>query len=183
MVDKKIVRFAPLYRVSTKQQLEDDDIPMQKREIEKFVNNYPGGVLLKDKQYYEKGITAYKKSIFDREELMQIYKDAQNGEFEVLIAYMFDRLGRTGIETAYYIHLLLQTGIKIYTIREGWQDTSTQIGQIMVTINASNAQEESRKTSYRVDTDHRQMVITKGSQRSKSRIMAKQKSIYTAAYN
>jgi DNA invertase Pin-like site-specific DNA recombinase len=159
MADNKIVRFAPLYRVSSKQQLEDDDIPMQRREIEKFVSNYPGGILLEDKQYYEKGITAYKKSVFDREELMQIYKDAQNGEFDVLIAYMFDRLGRTGLETAYFIYLLLQTGIKIYTIREGWQDASTQIGQIMLAINASSAQEESKKTSYRVDTDHRQMVI------------------------
>ena len=52
-------RVACLYRVSTKMQVEKDDIPMQKIACKEFISRMPGWVLVKE--YAEKGVSGYKK--------------------------------------------------------------------------------------------------------------------------
>lgn len=154
----KKLKAATLFRVSDKQQLDNgDEIELQKRAYEDFMLKHPDWESYYP-PYYEKGISAYKNSIFDREEMIELLNDAKARKFDILVVFTTDRLGRTGIETAYFIYLLSQTGIEIYSIREGRIDPNSQVGQIKLAIDTSAAQEESQKTSFRVDTDHKQMV-------------------------
>lgn len=154
----KKIKVATLFRVSSKQQLDNgDEIGLQQRAYDDFMVKHPDWERY-DPPYYERGISAYKNSIFEREEMMELLNDAKDRKFDVLVVFTTDRLGRTGIETSYFIYLLSQTGIEIYSIREGKIDPNSQVGQIKLAVDTSSAQEESRKISFRVDTDHRQMV-------------------------
>ena len=74
MADKKRVRT--LLRVSSRQQLHDDDIPIQRAETADFIAGHPDWEL--DKEYVEKAVSAYKNSVEDREMLLQIMEDGRN---------------------------------------------------------------------------------------------------------
>ena len=82
-------RVRTLLRVSSRQQLHDDDIPIQRAEAEQFIAKQKDWVF--DKEYLEKGISAYHNGVDDREVLQEIMQDAKQGEFEILLAYMSDR--------------------------------------------------------------------------------------------
>lgn len=73
METKKRVRS--LLRVSSKQQLHDDDIPIQRAEIANYIAKRPDWVF--DKEYIEKAVSAYKNTVKDREVLLQILEDAK----------------------------------------------------------------------------------------------------------
>ena len=45
-----------------------------------------------DKEYLEKGISAYHNGVEDRAVLQEIMQDAKQGEFEILLTYMSDRM-------------------------------------------------------------------------------------------
>ena len=49
-------RVRTLLRVSSRQQLHDDDIPIQRAEAEQFISKHPDWVF--DREYLEKGISA-----------------------------------------------------------------------------------------------------------------------------
>ena len=90
METKKRVRS--LLRVSSKQQLHDDDIPIQRAEIANYIAKRPDWVF--DKEYIEKAVSAYKNTVKDREVLLQILEDAKTRQFDVLLTFMSDRIGR-----------------------------------------------------------------------------------------
>lgn len=46
------------------------------------------------KELYEKGISGFKTPTQDRKVLQQIKKDADLRKFDILLVFMFDRLGR-----------------------------------------------------------------------------------------
>ena len=93
-------RVRTLLRVSSRQQLHDDDIPIQRAEAEQFIAKHPDWVF--DKEYLEKGVSAYHNGVDDREVLQEIMQDAKRGEFEILLAYMSDRIGRQE-EYSFYV--------------------------------------------------------------------------------
>ncbi len=80
-----------LYRVSTKKQVDNqkDDIPMQKKECHEFAEKN-GWVIVNE--YYEKGISGYKVSANCRDAVQDLKDAALNGEFDVLLVYMFDTI-------------------------------------------------------------------------------------------
>ncbi|SHE39636.1 Resolvase, N terminal domain [Caldanaerobius fijiensis DSM 17918] len=63
----EIKRVACLYRVSTTKQLDDNDIPMQKKACREFIAKQDGWVLVKE--YEEKGVSGYKISAHERDKL------------------------------------------------------------------------------------------------------------------
>ena len=86
-------RVLCLYRVSTKGQVDPkDDIPVQRRECMRFIENHRDWVYLGER--LEKGVSGYKVSVQNRDVLQEIKKMAERKEFEVLLVFMFDRLGR-----------------------------------------------------------------------------------------
>lgn len=94
---ENVKRVYCLYRVSTVGQVEKDDIPMQKQFCREFVNCHSGWHI--ENEFYEKGISGYKVSAKDRDAVQEIQRDAVQGKFDVLLVYMFDRLGRRDDET------------------------------------------------------------------------------------
>lgn len=88
--DLKIVDC--LYRVSSIGQVEKDDIPMQREYCRAFIESHPDWRL--GREFYEKGVSGFKKSAKERDAIQELQQDAIKGNFHILLVYMFDRLGR-----------------------------------------------------------------------------------------
>ena len=71
-----------LYRVSTLGQVEKDDIPMQKEACRTFAREH-GWIIVKE--FSEKGVSGFKKSAKQADEIQQIQKAAMAGEFDILL--------------------------------------------------------------------------------------------------
>ena len=71
-----------LYRVSNPNQVDNDDIPMQKKACHLFASAHFGWVI--KKEFYEKGISGYSVSEDDRDSIIQLREAAINKEFDVL---------------------------------------------------------------------------------------------------
>ena len=101
-----------LYRVSTVQQLHEDDIPMQRQACREFAAARGWKII---KEFYEKGISGFKIPTADRRVLQQIKKDAKQHKFDILLVFMFDRLGRRDSETPFFVEDLSMLGIEIWS--------------------------------------------------------------------
>ena len=148
-------RVRTLLRVSSRQQLHDDDIPIQRAEAEQFIAKHPDWVF--DKEYLEKGVSAYHKGVDDREVLQEIMQDAKRGEFEILLAYMSDRIGRQE-EYSFYVAELNRMGIEVWTIKDGQLKTEEHIDKLLNYIRFWQNEGESKKTGMRVHDTMVEMV-------------------------
>ena len=148
-------RVICLYRVSTKGQVDKDDIPMQRIECRKFIETQ-GWTLVGE--YAEKGVSGFKVSAEKRDAIMSIRKEAERGAFDVLLVFMFDRLGRRDDETPFLVEWFISKGIEVWSTREGQQKMESRADKLINYIRYWQAGGESEKTSERVRTKRRQMV-------------------------
>ena len=152
----KNTKIACLYRVSTKKQVEENDIPMQKNACTAFIDSMTGWVLAKE--YYEKGVSGYHKSAEQRDILQQARADAESGLFDVLLVFMFDRLGRREDETPFIVEWFVGQGIEVWSVKEGQQRFDSRADKLINYIRFWQSGGESEKTSMRVKEKHKQMV-------------------------
>ena len=148
-------RVICLYRVSTKGQVDKDDIPMQRIKCRKFIDAQ-GWTLVGE--YAEKGVSGFKVSAEKRDAITSIRKEAERGAFDVLLVFMFDRLGRRDDETPFLVEWFISKGIEVWSTREGQQKMESRADKLINYIRYWQAGGESEKTSERVRTKHRQMV-------------------------
>lgn len=148
-------RVRTLLRVSSRQQLHDDDIPIQRAEAQQYIARHADWVL--DKEYLEKGISAYHNGVEDREVLQEIMQDAKDGEFDILLAYMSDRIGRQE-EYSFYVAELNRLGIEVWTIKDGQLKTEEHIDKLLNYIRFWQNEGESKKTGMRVHDTMMEMV-------------------------
>ena len=144
-----------LLRVSSRQQLHDDDIPIQRVEAKQYIAKHTDWVF--DKEYLEKGISAYHNGVEDREVLQEIMQDAKQGAFDILLAYMSDRLGRQE-EYSFYVAELNRLGIEVWTIKDGQLKTEEHIDKLLNYIRFWQNEGESKKTGMRVHDTMVEMV-------------------------
>ena len=78
-------RVYTLYRVSTIGQVEKDDIPMQKEACHEFAERQGWEIV---KEFSEKGVSGFKKSAKERDQLQLLQQAAAAGEFDVLLVFM-----------------------------------------------------------------------------------------------
>lgn len=116
MEEKKRVYY--LYRVSTEGQVEKDDIPMQKQCCREFAGRQGWEVI---KKLSEKGVSGFKVSAKDRDAIQEIQQDAAQRKFDILLVYMFDRLGRREDETPFVVEWFVRNGIEVWSTIEGQQ--------------------------------------------------------------
>lgn len=92
-----------LYRVSTKKQVDknENDIPMQKNACHDFVIRQNDWSILKE--FSEKGVSGYKVSAQNRDAIQELKDAAVKNEFDVLLVFMFDRIGRIDDETPFVV--------------------------------------------------------------------------------
>ncbi len=149
-------RVRCLYRVSTVKQLDKNDIPMQRIECIKYIDMMPEWKF--DKEYIEKGVSGYNKKLEDRDVLQEIRTDAINKEFEVLLVFMFDRLGRRDDETPFIVEWFDKHGIEVWSTQEGQQKFESRADKLINYIRYWQSGGESEKTSIRVRTKQKQMI-------------------------
>lgn len=138
-----------LYRVSTLGQVEKDDIPMQKQLCREFAEEKGWSIV---KELFEKGVSGYKVSAKDRDAIQEIQRDALAGKFDILLVFMFDRLGRRDDETPFVVEWFVKNNIEVWSAMEGQQRFDSHIDKLMNYIRYWQASGESLKTSVRVKT-------------------------------
>ena len=149
-------RVICLYRVSTVGQVDHDDIPMQKLACREYAATHPDWEIVDE--ISEKGISGYKVSTNDRDAIVEIKKRAIMHKFDVLLVFMFDRIGRRDDETPFVVQWFVQQGIEVWSAREGEQRFDNHVDKLLNYIRFWQASGESEKTSIRVKTKHSQMV-------------------------
>lgn len=92
-----------LYRVSTAKQVDytdtnQADIPAQRKACRDFAEKM-GWTIIREEQ--EAGVPGYKVSADHRDKLQLIRNHARQKKFDILLVFMFDRLGRKSEETPF----------------------------------------------------------------------------------
>ena len=151
-------RVLCLYRVSTKGQVDQntDDIPMQRRECLAFIDRMEDWVFFDER--VEKGVSGYKVSAENRDAILDIRTLAEKKKFDVLLVFMFDRLGRREDETPFLVEWFIDHGIEVWSTREGQQKIESRSDKLINYIRFWQAGGESEKTSIRVKAAHSQMT-------------------------
>lgn len=149
-------RVRCLYRVSTEKQLDKNDIPMQRIVCNEFIKKMPEWIF--DKEYIEKGVSGYNKKLEDRDVLQEIKADALKNEFDILLVFMFDRLGRRDDETPFIVEWFVKQGIEVWSTQEGQQRFDNRVDKLINYLRYWQSGGESEKTSIRVRTKQKQMI-------------------------
>lgn len=150
-----------LYRVSTTKQVDHDelnqaDIPVQRKACREFAQKM-GWIIVGEEQ--ETGVSGYKVSADDRDKLQLIKKQAEQGKFDILLVFMFDRLGRKSDETPFVVEWFVKHGVRVWSVNEGEQRFESHTDRLTNYIRYWQADGESQKTSIRTKTALSQMVL------------------------
>ncbi len=153
-------RVCCLYRVSTTKQVNYDqlkqaDIPMQRKACHKFAESM-GWEIVQEEQ--EAGISGFKVSASNRNAIIKIKDDALKGKFDILLVFMFDRLGRKEDETPFIVEWFVTHGIEVWSVKEGQQRFDHHVDFLMNYIRFWQASGESKKTAMRTKTALEQLV-------------------------
>lgn len=152
-----------LLRVSSDQQLEaDGDLSIQRKILIEYIRKQEDWIL-DEKEYFEGSKSAYKNTASQREVLQEILQDARNKEFDILVPYKDDRVGRLMWDTPLYIMTLKGLGVDVYTVKDGCisPEADDIMGQMMLTFRYANAQKSSADTGMRVK-DTAQKLVEQG---------------------
>lgn len=156
-------RVRILLRVSSNQQLEaDGDLSVQRQLVTEYVQKHTDW-LCDSKEYFEGSNSAYQHAVADRNILQDALSDAQKGEYDILVAYKDDRIGRRMWEIGAYVMTLKGFGVDIYTVKDGCisPEADDIMGQMMLALRYGNAQKSSADTGMRV-RDTGEKLIQKG---------------------
>ena len=139
------LKVAAYARVSTDKDDQANSLENQRNYFTNYILNHADWQLTE--VYYDEGIsgTQTKKRIgFNR-----MVEDAKNGEIDLIITKEVSRFARNTVDTLSYTRALKDHGVGVIFTLDNI-DTRETGGEFRLTIMASIAQEESRKTSERV---------------------------------
>lgn len=142
---QKKLKVAVYARVSTDKDDQANSLENQKNYFANYILNHSDWQLTE--VYYDEGIsgTQTKKRLgFNR-----MIEDAQNNEIDLIITKEVSRFARNTVDTLSYTRQLKEHGVGVVFTLDNI-DTRDTDGEFRLTIMASIAQEESRKTSERV---------------------------------
>ena len=153
-------RVCCLYRVSTDKQVDykdnhEADIPMQRKACHKFAEQM-GWEIVHEEQ--EDGVSGHKVRAENRDKIQTIKELARKGKFDILLVFMFDRIGRIADETPFVVEWFVKNGIQVWSTQEGEQRFDNHIDKLLNYIRFWQADGESEKTSIRTRTSLGQMV-------------------------
>ncbi len=153
-------RVCCLYRVSTDKQVDYDnnheaDIPMQRKACHKFAEQM-GWQIVHEEQ--EDGVSGHKVRAENRDKIQTIKELARKGKFDILLVFMFDRIGRIADETPFVVEWFVKNGIQVWSTQEGEQRFDNHIDKLLNYIRFWQADGESEKTSIRTKTSMGQLV-------------------------
>ena len=157
---KTQIRVCCLYRVSTTKQVDHDDqnqadIPVQRKACREFAEKMGWTILFEEQ---ENGVSGFKVSANDRDKIQLIKEYAEQGKFDVLLVFMFDRIGRRAEETPFVVEWFVKHGIQVWSVNEGEQKIESHADRLMNYIRFWQADGESQKTAIRTKAALGQMV-------------------------
>ncbi len=150
-------RVLCLYRVSTEKQLyhtenNEADIPMQRKRCRKFCDEMHWTIVC---ELQEEGISGHKVRAENRDRVQQIKEYARQGKFDILLVFMFDRIGCIADETPFVVEWLVRNGIRVWSSEEGEQRFESHSDKLINYIRFWQADGESEKTSIRTSNSLR----------------------------
>lgn len=149
-----------LLRVSSNQQLEaDGDLSVQRRIVKEYIQKQEDWIL-DEKEYFEGSNSGYSNAVSDRDVLQEALRDAESGQYDILVAYKDDRIGRRMWEIGSYVMALKGYGVDIYTAVDGGisPESDDIMGQMMLALRYGNAQKSSSDTGKRVKDTAQKLV-------------------------
>lgn len=116
-MNEKNNRVCCLYRVSTDKQVDHNtnneaDIPMQRKACRRFAEKM-GWQIVHEEQ--EEGVSGHKVRAASRDKLQIIKDEARKGNFDILLVFMFDRIGRIADETPFVVEWFVKNGIRVWS--------------------------------------------------------------------
>ena len=149
-----------LYRVSTDKQVDYNDrsqadIPMQRKACHCFAEE-KGWTIIHEEQ--EDGVSGHKVRAENRDKLQIIKDHARQGKFDILLVFMFDRIGRIADETPFVVEWFVKHGVRVWSVNEGEQRFESHTDRLTNYIRYWQADGESQKTSIRTKAAMGQMV-------------------------
>lgn len=143
--DEMKEKVAAYCRVSTDKTDQKNSLSNQKEFFMKYIQQHEEWELVKI--YVDKGITG--TSTKHRKAFHEMMEDAHNKQFTMLVTKEISRFARNTLDSIYYTRQLKEYGVGVYFLTDQI-NTLDADAELRLTILASLAQEESRKTSERV---------------------------------
>ncbi|MCH5300207.1 MAG: recombinase family protein [Ruminococcus sp.] len=140
--NRKVVVYA---RVSTEHEAQLSALENQKDWYKPILAQHPEWEVVR--MYVDEGITG--TSAKKRPQFMQMIEDAEDGEFDLILTREVSRFARNTVDTLQYTRSLKAKGVEVFFINDNIK-TFDGDGELRLTIMATLAQDESRKTSIRV---------------------------------
>jgi len=82
--------------------------------------------------------------------LSQVYRDARQGKFQVLLVWALDRLSREGpLATLEIVHRLGKAGVQAWSFQEPWTEAGGELLDLLLAIAGWVARMESNRRSER----------------------------------
>ena len=128
---------------------------MQKQRCHEFAEQMGWDIV---REFSEKGVSGFKISAKKRDAMQEIQREATLKTFDILLVFMFDRLGRKDDETPFIVEWFVNNGIEVWSAEEGQQRFDNHVDKLLNYIRYWQASGESIKTSIRTKTRLGQIV-------------------------
>lgn len=140
-------RIVAIYaRVSTEHEAQLSALENQVQYYDNLLKLHPEWKLYKT--YIDEGITG--TSVKKRKNFLKMMEDAENGCFDLIITREVSRFARNTVDTLQQTRLLKKLGVEVYFTEDNIWTMNDEDGELRLTIMATLAQNESKKTSLRV---------------------------------
>lgn len=140
-----LLRVAAYCRVSTDREDQANSLSSQKRYFAEYIKQHEDWILADI--YPDEGISG--TTTRHREQFNRMIRDAEAGKIDLILTKEVSRFARNTVDTLEYTRRLKRLGVGVIFTNDNI-DTRDNDGELRLTIMASIAQEESRKTSERV---------------------------------
>lgn len=140
-----MISVASYCRVSTDKEDQANSFAAQQRYFAQYIAQHPQWKLYA--VYADQGITG--TSAEKRPQFLRMIQDAEHGCFQIVLTKEVSRFSRNLLDTIAYTRRLKDIGVFVIFLTDGI-NTQEPDAELRLSIMASMAQEESRKTSARV---------------------------------
>lgn len=140
-------RIVAIYgRVSTEHEAQLSALGNQMQYYNAILEAHPDWELYQI--YIDEGITG--TSIKKRKDFMRMMDDALEGKFDLIVTREVSRFARNTVDTLQQTRLLKRNGVEVYFTEDNIWTMNDDDGELKLTLMATLAQNESKKTSIRV---------------------------------
>lgn len=145
------IRVAVYARVSTEHEEQLSALENQIQYYDEIIARHPDWELYQ--RYIDEGITG--TSVNKRTHFLKMMDDARHGKFDLIITREVARFARNTVDTLRETRILKSYGIEVWFIEDNIWTMNDSDGELRLSIMASLAQNESKKTSMRVKAGQR----------------------------